>query len=269
MSNLVVYHANCCDGFTAAWVANGALKGSTEFVPCQYGDGPPDCKNRDVYVLDFSFPRETMERMNTEARTLVVLDHHKTAERNLIGLPFAIFDMTKSGARMAWEYFYHPTASCPSLVDFTEDRDLWRWNLLYSREINAVIGSYPHEMELWDFLEAQLNDGMLRLALIAQGEAILRYQKQIVDGAVQKAREVVIAGHCVPCVNATVCFSEIAGALAEGKPFGAVWFQREDGLFVYSLRSRGDGLDVSEIARQYGGGGHKQASGFQVKKILE
>ena len=102
MKPLVIYHANCWDGFCAAWVARKAL-GDIEPFPAYYGAPPPDVKDRIVYVLDFSYPRDVTERIATEARRSVFLDHHKTAMDALDGLHQpesgidVWFDMNKSG----------------------------------------------------------------------------------------------------------------------------------------------------------------------------
>ena len=71
-------------------------------------------------------------------------------------------------------------------------------------------------------------------------------------------------------VNASAFFSEIAEELAlqEGAAFGAVFFRREDGLWQFSLRSRGD-FRVNDLAAVYGGGGHPRAAGFEVKLLRE
>lgn len=79
MKPLVLYHANCWDGFCAAWVARMAL-GDIEAVPVNYGTEPPDVRGRNVYVLDFSYPRAVMRRLLGQAHFVTVLDHHKTAE---------------------------------------------------------------------------------------------------------------------------------------------------------------------------------------------
>ena len=51
--------------------------------------------------------------------------------------------------------------------------------------------------------------------------------------------------------------------MANGKPFAACYWDTPKGR-VFSLRSSDDGADVSEVAKQYGGGGHRNASGFTV-----
>lgn len=261
MKPLVIYHAGCWDGFCAAWVARKAL-GPCDFVPLNYGEDLPQMAGRNVYVLDFSFPRQAMIECHAMAASFLVFDHHKTARDALEGLPFCTFDMNKSGGRLAWEHFF-PGVIRPWLVDYTEDRDLWLWKLPHSQEINAALRSYPLDFNTWDQLEEA--DGSKAFdRLKDEGRAILRAQQQLVEQHVANAIETKIDGHLVLMVNATCHVSEIAGALAKGRPFGLVWFEGDQGERVYSLRSDANGLDVSEIAKRFGGGGHARAAGFRV-----
>lgn len=71
--------------------------------------------------------------------------------------------------------------------------------------------------------------------------------------------------------NSCLLQSEAGNALAQAAadrgelPVGIVWFRDRD-MFQVSLRSVGD-FDVSTIAKQYGGGGHKNAAGFRCKVL--
>lgn len=292
----VIYHGGCWDGFCAAWLFHKVHPGA-EFVPAQYGQPAPDCTGKVVYILDFSYKREVMRKILSQAMFVCVLDHHKTAQAELADLtgefcqrpdlisnplgselPFIWFDMNKSGGRLTWEYLwkYHygtkyseiwqPETGirlnldrAPWLVDYTEDRDLWRWNLPYSREINASLRTLPLDFEAWDLLERASNLDVMR----TEGTAILRREKQIVDDHIRHAREIEMEGHKILAVNATVLFSDIAGTLAQGRPFGAAYFDRSDGKRQWSLRSNDEGIDVSEVAKLHGGGGHRNAAGFE------
>ncbi len=268
MKTVVLYHASCADGFCSAWVARGVLKGDVEFIPVQYGQNPPGAaKDKDVrlYVLDFCYPRDVMVQLaDGRAADMVVLDHHKTAQEALTGFAadypnvLVKFDMDKSGGRLAWEHFY-ATAGMPVpwLVDYTEDRDLWRWELPNSWEVNAAVRSYPFDFDIWNALHA--SD---RATLVKEGAGILRAEAQTVAAHVRNASEIELAGDRVLCVNATTLISEIAGELAKGRPFGVCFFVRADGKRVYSLRSAPDGRDVAEIAKSFGGGGHTHAAGY-------
>jgi len=267
---LVIYHANCWDGFCAAWVARMAL-GEIEAVPAHYGTQPPNVEGREVYVVDFCYPLDTMIEIATVARSLVVLDHHKTAQSTLAHLSMnfgltAVYAEDKSGARIAWEWFAQlggwQGMDAPWLVNYTEDRDLWRHALPESENINAALRSYPLDFAVWDEFHSMVGQ---REMFKREGAAIRRAEKQIVSAHIRHARSQNIGGHDVPVVNATVLFSEIAGELAKGQPFGACYFDRFDGKRQWSLRSDENGLDVSEIAKAYGGGGHKRAAGFEAQ----
>lgn len=284
---LVIYHGGgCYDGFCCAWLFSKAFP-DAEFVPAVYGTDPPDVTGRDVYIADFSYKRPVMLDILDRAASVAVLDHHKTAVAELAGLGRGnvVFDADKSGARLAWEYLQDRAFAAgrpdgfftdsdeggglvrcesPWLVDYTEDRDLWRWELPQSRFVNAALRSFPLGFAGWDVLHGIGRGSTAWTGLLLQGEAILRAEQKVIDSHVGHAREVAIAGHKVLCVNATVLSSEIAGALAAGRPFGACYFDRADGKRVYSLRSRDGGVDVSEVAGQFGGGGHRNAAGFEV-----
>jgi hypothetical protein len=94
----------------------------------------------------------------------------------------------------------------------------------------------------------------------------MKLQQQI-ELAIKHAALVNLAGYRVYAVNSTVNFSEVAGELAKKGPFGVVWFVRSDGKYQYSLRSEGD-FDVSAIAKSFGGGGHKNAAGFEADELV-
>lgn len=259
---LVIYHKDCADGICAALIAHQYFNGRGDYIPCQYGDAPPDVTGRDVFVLDFSFSRTILLHMFTFAKSIIVLDHHKTAEAELRDLPYCRYDMEKSGARLTLEYFADcgmPTLPYSWLVGFVEDRDLWRWQIANSREVNAALSSYPKTIDAWsDILDQETPE-----TLLTQGKSILRYQRQLIENICANAKETEIGGHKVLAVNNATLISEVAGKLAEGRPFGVCWFHTDNKLVV-SLRSRDDGIDVSEIAKKYGGGGHRNAAGYST-----
>lgn len=264
---LVLYHANCTDGFCAAWVAHRRWP-NAEFIPVQYGQDPPEVRGRDVYVFDFSYKRPVLLRMWEQANRLVVRDHHKTAEAELVNLPTGgdisvLFDVNKSGGRLAWEYLFASGESVPWLVDYTEDHDLWAWKLDWSREISAFIASHPHDFRLWNEWATTPPGCPAWDRFVDAGSAILRYQAQLIDNICGAAREVELDGYKVLAVNTCCLFSEVAGKLADGRPFGAAYFTRSDGKTQWSLRSRDGGIDVSEVAQRRGGGGHRNAAGFE------
>lgn len=297
---LVLYHGDCDDGFAAAWAVRHALGANrVECVACIYGQEPPTLEGRDVIIVDFSYKAPVMRRIAAVAKSLLVLDHHKTAAADLAGMPPAginviewadktyspaqgkigvLFDMERSGAGIAWDFF-HPDETGmkrPSFIDYIEDRDLWRKKLAGGDQFTIALRSYPQDMQTWDYL---VNRGAV--ALREEGRPIWRYYQERIKELGTHAYMAFMQspkGDRVPwsvaIANAPYfAASELAGELcAHASPaiqpeFGACFFQRRDGLWQYSLRSRDD-FDVSEVAKLFGGGGHKNAAGFQVPELV-
>lgn len=274
MSNLVLYHSNCADGGASAYVAHRALGNGTVCKAVQYGQPYPEVV-RDgwdhIYLVDFSYPASDLASIKLHCERLTIIDHHKTAEKPLADFAATvaglgkiapcvqvIFDLEHCGAVLTWKHFY-PNSPVPTLLEYVEDRDLWKWEKPDSKEVSAAIASYPFHIGGWDDIWATPLDD-----LAEQGTAILRYQKQQVGRHVVKAKMVQIAGYEVPVVNATSLQSEIGEALCfkyPDHPFAACYFVNEEGKRVYSLRSR-NGFDVSAVAKTMGGGGHAAAAGF-------
>jgi len=269
---LVIYHGNCADGFTAAWIAWKEFGDDAEYFPAFYTDQPeiPDVDNRIVYILDFSYPAPIMRDIADRADTVIVLDHHKSAEEDLAplldeGVIEGEFDMDRSGAGMTWDFF-HLDEPRPMLVDYVEDRDLWRFKYPNSKEVNLAMFSYPYTFESWEnFCVGEL---------INDGRAIARAHQKNVDELKEQAMRLTIGGYDnILTVNANYFFgSDLAGQMADGEPFAAYFWMDKDEQLVFGLRSvegQEQSVDVANIAKQYGGGGHKHASGFRVMSLDE
>jgi uncharacterized protein len=282
MKVLCIFHSNCQDGFGAAWAVRRALgKDNVEFFPGVYQDDPPDVTGRDVIMVDFSYKRPVLDEMARVARSIQIFDHHKSAAEDLADLPLpgfnypavgvmakmtAIFDMNRSGAGLAWDCF-HPGLMRPTLINHIEDRDLWRFKLPKTREIAAVLFSYPYDFALWDSL---MSEDMLP-NLIIEGEAIERkHHQDIVNLLPVVQRRMVIGGIDMPVACLPLTLTSDAGhkMAAEADGVAACYWDTPDGR-VFSLRSTDDGPDVSAIAKRYGGGGHARAAGFRIARNWE
>lgn len=251
--DIVLYHADCSDGFGAAWALWKKFP-AAEFKAVKHGYPPPlDLEGRHIVMVDFSYNRPALETMAQQAASLLVLDHHVTAQDALAGLPFAYFDLKKSGAVLAWEWAHQQPA--PWLLQYVQDKDLWTWSLPASREINAALASYPYDFHVWDTLRQDM--------LETEGRAILRYETELVGKVAASAVMLPFQGAVVPVAQSSVLTSQIGERLSKDHPFCVMWHDR-DGRRYYSLRSRDDGADVAAIAMQYGGGGHTHAAGFSI-----
>lgn len=279
MKNLVVYHANCADGFTAAWAAYRMLGAGEDVEYRAYyhdWDPPEDAAEfNNIYVVDFSFPAKVLVELAKQVKEQVVLlDHHKSAQADLSELvqgdcpPNLLiqFNMEKSGAMLAWEHF-HPGTCPPTLVEYVQDRDLWSWALPGSMEVSTYIQTLEFDFARWDTVATQLEED--HNWVVAQGVAMQEYRDALIKRVCQDPGMTRIEGYVVPCVNAPQWQSEIGNVLCKEHPFAVMWFMNKSGRFIYSLRSDKDrpdeAVDVSVIAKQFGGGGHKNAAGFRSK----
>lgn len=305
MKPLCIFHGGCDDGVASTWAIRHLLgDDAVEFYPGVYQQEPPDVTNRDVILVDFSYKRPVIEQMIGKARSLLILDHHKTAAADLAGLPPAgmtvgewatklhprapsdtttnlmlhvgvLFDMNRSGAGIAWDFLSN-YAERPEFIDYIEDRDLWRKKLPGGDEFTIALRSYPQDLAVWDRL---ISGGVNKL--IASGHDIQRFYRQRIEEMAKSAYEstitvlnsqtdaVVYEARCWIANAPYFAASELAGELAErdGAQFGACYFEVRPGAWQYSLRSRGD-FDVSAVAVLFGGGGHAGAAGFTVPKPI-
>lgn len=248
----------------AAWVARMKYP-DAEFKPMRY-DEILDFKSvggRDVLILDFSFKRPILEAVHAIARSLLVIDHHKTAQADLVDLSYCTFDMTRSGAGLTFDLLFLGEPR-PWIIDYIEDRDLWRHSLPGSREIGASLQELPIGMpneplnfQAWDDYHLT----MTILKALRAGHAHLQTIERLTLQIAKNAQACTLVGH--PCMVATssILFSEVGERLTDKYPMGVVVYQRADGKWSYSLRSRSD-FDVSAVARMFGGGGHQQSAGF-------
>jgi len=268
-----VHHAGCPDGFGAAWATWRAWGRAGEFVARGHEDTMrgEDVGGALVAFVDIAPGNREILALAQHAAQLIVLDHHVTAGARLLeddavraamdeGGHVLHFDMSHSGAVLAWQHF-HAGEPVPELLRYVEDQDLWNWKLPHSEEVNAAIGSRRREFEEWQALAARSPE-----ELAGEGEPILRAQRAEVRRSLQLVHPVTVAGLRVEAVNALHHRSHIGHELAKraayGHAIGLVY--RVQGRTVdASIYSIGD-VDVAAVANQYGGGGHRNASGFSV-----
>lgn len=264
MKKICIYHGNCADGFTAAWVIR-KVHPDCEFVPGFYQTTPPDVTGKIVYMVDFSYKRPVMEELISKSAKFIHIDHHTTAINDMEGFDAPNFfsfyspDNSASGAMLAWLYFF-PDIEVPKFIRHIDDRDRWQFLLKGTREIQANVFSYEYTFENWDFLVNQDLDEQIR-----EGTAIeRRMAKDLKELLGVVVRRMNIAGYNVPVANVPYQYgSDICHALAKNEPFAAYYYDKPTGR-EFGLRSADDGMHVGEIAKLFGGGGHEHASGFRV-----
>ncbi len=273
MRTVLIYHGGCPDGFGAAWAARRRFGDALQLVPRGHNDGFSAERYQDAHVIfvDIAPPPDAYRPLAEWAEKLTVLDHHVSAKRQFEEDPAlagdlaagghqVLFDLTRSGAVLSWNWF-HPGEPTPDLLRYVEDQDLWNWKLEGSREVNAVIASYPRDFVTWDRLAE-----MSVQELVREGTPIARAERIMVERALESAHPVRLGDTKLEAVNAHFRRNDIGHALAErarfGMPAGAVYRVTRNHVDV-SVYSIGD-FDMVQLAARYGGGGHSNAAGFSM-----
>lgn len=249
------------DGTGAKYAAWKKFKDKAEYIPVNYGQEPPIIESKsDVYIVDFSYPKEFLRELAARSSKLVVLDHHLTAKNQLEGEPYAIFNMNKSGAVLAWEYF-HPGVKTPKILEHIQDRDLWAWKLPDTKHILNALEVYGDDVTKWDDI------ANVHIKFVEVGRAISVYHddyiKSLLKNNLVKFTE--FRGHRIAITNTSILNSEVGNSLCAlpNVDFAMSWAVSGSGKVSLSLRSQGN-FDVSKIAESLGGGGHKTAARARV-----
>jgi nanoRNase/pAp phosphatase (c-di-AMP/oligoRNAs hydrolase) len=266
--NLIYYHKNCDDGFGGAWAAWLKFGDDAQYTAIGHDDpllaANTISANDTIILIDISLPNIALQDISVKAKSVTILDHHKTAKEDFQNLQLnnisAVFNMEKSGAMLAWEHF-HPNTPAPLLVRHIQDSDLWIFRLPRTKQIMAGLRSYRRDFSTWNSLETE--------QLADEGDPILRSIDQQVMNLVARAEIITIAGHDIPVVNSALHGSEIGHALLDHYPkadFAAIFYVSKSRVH-WSLRSRRD-FDISTIAKSFGGGGHPTAAGFTTNETF-
>lgn len=270
--DLVIYHGFCQDGFSSAFTAWLYLGGiNVEYYGAKHGNPPPDVKGRNVLICDFSYNYATVCDMIKETNSLLIIDHHKTAEKELENIPdeYKIFDMDHSGAYLTWRYFY-PNNHVPKFILYVEDKDLWKFKheetMPFTQYLNCVEQNFYNYRKL-------LRDDVVA-SFTNKGKTLLMSLKQDLDMLTRSAgmrREKLADGNIynIIYVNSSIHKSELGNHLLsiyQGADFSAVYqYLEEKNITAFSLRSEDKRTDVAYIAKLYGGGGHRNASGLSLE----
>lgn len=274
----ILYHANCCDGFGAAWVLSRAMQlrcgedfaARVHYTPVSYNEPVPEIPDGAVVVIvDFSYKRLVLEALARRCRVLV-LDHHKTAEEELRGGiegACVVFDMQHSGASLALEVLgQNIRATHKRFVDYLRDRDLWLHAEPDTHAVNIAIRYAARTFEEWDYLNNLMTWSLD--VLTVRGQGLLAMREEIVRGLCAHACLWDLGHGPVPVVNTSPDFaSDVCNELLRlhpAAPYAMTWSVGKSGAGG-SLRSRPD-FDVSVLARHHGGGGHRQAAGFGLSE---
>jgi len=285
--DIVVFHYPCQDGLVSAWVANLYHKANDKLIelyPIQHGTplNVERLRNKKVLFCDYAPADCYIDDLEKDICTsMMILDHHITAA-NRINKSYAYFDMNRSGAGIAWDYFFN--SKRPDFINWVEDRDLWTW------KYNETANFYAGIQLVLSTLKTDNYDGMFNildeLYNVPNKTSYYIELGDLINRSIQNKASSIAYNHSkkseryiremkeynICIVNCpTDIISEVGSILTKDYnfDFAVLWrYNNPTAEYIVSMRSNNIGkasIDVSEIAKQYGGGGHKNAASFSTK----
>jgi len=191
--DVVIYHHPCVDGYSAAFVAKLSVAG-IKLIPKKINNTPityDDIKGKNVLMVDIV--TEDFEQIKSFAKNLIILDHHVSNQKKLVDVPYAYFDMHKSGVGLAWEYFFKTDEKMPLFLKAVQDRDLWTWIHPESRnftdglyeEVDLDDLSFKIYMDLMDEFLEKNPERPLFMKYYTLGETLNRIKQKNIESIVK------------------------------------------------------------------------------------
>lgn len=284
---VVLYHKGCNDGLASAWAAWTAFGDKASYLPYQYGDEWPwQCKGMHVVMVDLSITAEQYAKIADDIKSLIIIDHHKTAEdlqhrfmsvksfdaymgKRLTtwDIPLIYFDLAECGAVLSYRFFTDcmelPLEQMPMALQLVNDYDLWKHKLADSKAFNAWMRNVDVSIASFN-TQVSFGDSVSEKVLEI-GEALLGYDQSIAKSVVKNYVRKCITNRGVTyaLVNGPHHLrNEISDILKDEYDFVVVYNQRTHKTIV-SLRGNGSKvIDLSAVAKKYGGGGHHDSASF-------
>lgn len=288
--NFVVTHGGCSDGFFSRVIIEKAMRDNPEnfknkIDDVKFVDGYYSTNNysglieqmsgKNVLICDFSFKPDVFNKMIEATNSnILILDHHKTAKADLdnIDPKYKVFDMNHSGAFITYTYVngFH---NIPKVVLYVEDNDLWNKKLPFTNEFTAFMFLQPFEYD--SYVKFYDDDYFYNACKI--GEYCVLQNRHHIDNILKSTEvslmEIKNRYYFVAHVNCVgILISELGNTSMKkfiNANFTALYKQNiKFGNTLFSLRSLDDRSDTSSIAKLFGGGGHRNASGFTVQDLV-
>ncbi len=259
------------DGFASSWAAWHKFKDDAEYIAVSDRKNFPEQilnlqnkKDIELYVLDFSYSKEILLNAEKEFKKFVIIDHHITAKDDVKSCANHVYSEDKSGAYLAYEYF-HKDKEIPLIIKYVSEGDLYKFSLPNCKEVLNYIHnpSTKEGYEYFDYKKDQIENNIEEV--VKMGEILQDSRDKRVQNLLATKFKIKFDGYDVWAVNGNREFrGEVGNELAKlTNTFGVYFYITENNLRI-SLRSVPD-FDVSVIAKKYGHGGHKNASGIEIE----
>lgn len=258
---VVIYHADCLDGFGAAYAAWKKFGNKAEYIGFHHSEKPRHFRGKQIYFLDFIYKDGAALRKLLRDNRVTAIDHHVSTKKLVFSTANHSYALNHSGAVLAWKYF-HPGKKIPTALLYIEDMDLWKLKMPKTREVRSMLELLPFDFKTWDPFIRKFENPGFRKEIMLSGGVVRQYEERQIDRTIANYAELVnFMGHKVYAINSPVWTDEIGHALYRKQPPFAIVWRKKGNLIRVSIRGSGK-VDLTKIAGKFGGGGHRGSSGF-------
>lgn len=261
---VIIYHDHCPDGMGAAWCSWKKFGNKASYIPSSDRNVPPEgLLDKEIYILDYCYPKEVLAKLLSKNKKVIVLDHHISSRDDALSLDGSVFDNNRSGASITWDYFFE-TKPRPRLIDYLEDGDLFHFSLPHQDKLTHRIIATPFTIESYNELVEKFENDFENVLI--EGKAIELYVNSLFESIGEDYEMVLFEGVVIPAINIALPLttkSQLLNKIYTKVPPMAMSYRYDKGFWKVSLRSDRS-IDCSKLAEKYGGGGHAGSAGFVV-----
>lgn len=276
-----IYHKRDFDGYCSGAIIKYKFP-EAKLVGADYGEPlGVDVTGEDVIMSDVSFDMEVMQDIATKSKSFVWIDHHISAiqkygeytKNNNLRCDVKL-ENGRAACELTWEYLF-PDIEMPLAIKILGEYDTWR-NQDKERWDNIIMpfqygmrskyyGADDFPIGLFDINQEPVK---AVYEIIQVGKIILDYQKRQNTINCRKSFTAEIGKYRAICLNGSGFSSQTFESVYDEKKHDImVPFQYDGEKWIVSFYTTKDDVDCSELAKSFGGGGHKQASGAQTDDI--
>lgn len=234
-------------------------------------------KYTELFITDLSINNELAKRISDNNMNVKLLDHHPSAEfLNKYKFANVIIESgrgkecgTSLLASHYYEYLQHVNIEIVKFIELVRQYDTWEWrdkyNNIDAKKLNDLLYILGREKFVNLILQKLLNNESL---FDETTNLILELKQNEINNYINtKEKDLIIKkvlGYKVGIIMCDMYLSELGNVLSEKHPeldFIAIIKQNSIGL-----RTVKDDINLTDIAKQFGGGGHPKASGFPLGK---
>lgn len=276
------------DGIGCAVLAQLTFGKNVDITYCNYDEvdslvreyiSKMDKEHDTCFITDISVKDDLAIVIDNEYKNnFKLFDHHKTA-LDLNKFDWCVVETVNNkkglqtcGTELFYEYLIdhkYLKADVKDFVKLVTNYDTWRWteigNLgLISKKMNDLLYLYGRdEFVKWCLNKIKNNNSFLRFD--QKDELLLQFNQKEIDKYIDsKGKEMIIScdgEYKYGVVFAEKYFSELGNELCNRNPSLDYVAMVNIGTYSISYRTIKENIDVGQVAKRYGGGGHQKAAG--------